>query len=334
MPRLASINPWWAVPLVAALSTTLMAVQQARVPSRADWLAAADVVRAGLQSGDGVTWAPTHADEARVTLHGLPAFRVPDVAAADLSRYDRVWLMGAFGRDFDDLPAGHRLVRRQAFGEVTLDLVEVGGERIYADLRADLERVRVSQVRGEQRVACDFWDGIGWHCMTRQTPDAARACLATPLSRQLARDPRPGRRLVEPNPWARFCGLDAWINVSRDVRVIGDEPRRCVWYHPRAGHAVRLEWPVDAARGERLVIDHGFTDAVTVARNTPSKVHPARLVARRGEVTLGEVEIAASAGWHRWEVPLIGEGPVVLELTTADHTDAHLCIDATVRGPR
>ncbi len=335
MSRSGLLNPWLVLPLVGVAAAVALAVPRARVPARAFWQAAADAARADLLPGDGVTWTPYWAGEARLALHDLPAFHLPDPAAADLARYDRVWLMGAFGVDADDLPAAQvASIDRRTFGRVTLDRVQVAGEKVHADLRAELEAVRVTRVRGAKSEACDFWDGIGWHCTLRRSPDDTRRCLATPIAQQLRRDARPGRRLIEPNPWARFCGLDAWINVSRDVRVIGEAPRRCVWYHPRAGETVRLAWPADAPRAERLVVDYGFTDPVTVARNTPSKVQPATLTARRGEATLGQRTLEAAPGWHRWTAPLAGEGPVVLEVTTSDHRDAHLCIDATLRGPR
>lgn len=313
---------WWLAPLIVALGVARIYAQRSSVPAPDDWRAAAEAVGAGLQDGDGVTWAPYWAGEGRQFLHGLPGFHLPDVEAADLARYERVWLMGAFGRDADDLPEGHRRVERQDFGEVTLDLVEVGGERVMGDLYAALETARVTR-ESRRSEACDFWDGRGWHCTLKKSPDATRRCLARPIDRRL----RDRRR--DPH-----CGLDAWLNVSRDVRVIGDFPRRCVWFHPQQGKTLRLVWP-DAPAGGSLVIDHGFSDQV-ITDHTRKEIRttPATLVVRRGEATLGEHVVTPEKGWRRWRLPAGEGGPIVIEATTESTTDAHLCIDVTVRGSR
>jgi hypothetical protein len=317
---------WWLVPALVALGVVRVAVQRAAVPATADWEAAAAVVRAGLAPGDGVAWAPYWAGEGRVFLHGLPGFHLPEIEAADLARYERVWLMGAFGRDADDLPAGHRLIARQVFGGVTLDQVQVGGERVVGDLLAALEGARVERVGGSQREACDFWDGRGGHCTLAKSPDATRACLGQPIEKRL----RDRRR--DPH-----CGLDAWLNVSRDVRVIGDHPRRCVWFHPMQGKTLRLTWP-DAPAGDSVVVDHGFADQmITDHTRKEVRTRPARLVVWRGEAgeagareQVGERVVEPVKGWHRWRLPR-GSGPLVIEASTEATVDAHLCIDVTVR---
>lgn len=321
-------NPWWLAPIAMLVAIGLLAQRRAAVPDRADWQSAAQAIAGGLASGDGVTWAPHWAGEGRLFLHGLPAFHLPALEQADLARYDRVWLMGAFGRSADDLPEGHRLVERRDFGPLTLDLVEVSGEKVLGDLRADLERVRVTRTKGSRVERCDFWDGRGWHCTLRKSPDQTRKCLGRPIEQRLR------NRRRDPH-----CGLDPWLNVSRDVRVIGDHPRRCVWFHPVGGKTLRAYWPdPPVGDGIEAVLDFGFTDKViTDHTRKETRTRPAVLRLRRGSEgpVLGEQPVSPEKGWRRWRLPLsAGEGGLTVEVETEATVDAHLCIDLTLRGPR
>lgn len=318
-------NPWLLVPLLIIGSTVALAFQQARVPSRADWSAAAASIRSELQAGDGVSFAPPHAGEARLVLHDLPAFHLGPAPQADLSRYDRVWLMGAFGQSAEDLPKGHKILKRARFGGVQLDLVEVGGPRVMADLYAELEAVRVSRVpqKGGAAQACDFWDGRSWHCELNRSPDETRACLARPVAQRLS------DRRKDPH-----CGLNPWVHVGRDVRVIGAQPRRCIWLHPMDRAQVTLEWPAEVRPGDEIVLDYGFTDQVTVDHDRPeSRTQPAQLALHQG-APLAQIEVAPVFGWHRHTVAARSGEPVRITAHTTQMVDAHLCIDLTVRRPR
>jgi hypothetical protein len=317
---------WLVPPLLVLVSTVVLAVQQARVPSLADWTAAAEAIGADLKPGDGVAFAPPHAGEARLVLHDLPAFHLGPPQLADLARYDRVWLMGAFGNDADDLPPGHALAQRRQFGAVTLDLVTVGGPKVVGDLYAELEAARVTRRHPDGREeACDFWDGRRWQCGLRQSPDLTRACLAKSIAQRLRdkqRDPH--------------CGLDPWINVGRDVRIIGAEPRRCVWLHPMDRAEVNVTWPTTAAAGDELVVDFGFTDQVIVDHDRPaSRTRPASIEVFQGDgLALGKVEVAPEPGWRRQALKLRSGEPLRLVARTQAMVDAHLCVDVTVRRGR
>jgi hypothetical protein len=312
--------------LLVLVSTVVLALQQARVPSLADWTAAADVISTGLKPGDGVAFAPTYAGEARLVLHGLPAFHLGPPEQADLSRFDRVWLMGAFGSDADDLPAGHTLSDRRRFGGVTLDLVTVGGPKVVADLYAELEAAKVSRVHPDGRAeACDFWDGAAWHCGLRQSADATRTCLGRSTAQRLRdkqRDPH--------------CGLDPWVHVGRDVRIIGAEPRRCIWLHPMDRAEVNVIWPATATAGDTLVVDFGFTDQVIFDHDRPAtRTRPATLDVFQGEgAALARIDLSPEPGWRRQEIPLRDGAPIRLAARTQAMVDAHLCVDVTVRRGR
>lgn len=325
----ARFNAWWLAPLAVLASAVAIAVQRANVPDRADWAAATGYVRAQLRPGDGVTWTPAWAGEGRLFFEGLPAFHLPDPAAADFGRYDRVWVLGAFGGGARDLPAAEaNVVDRQVFGGVTVERVQPGGDRVVGDLYAGLEGARVVRVRkGGAEQACDFWDGRGWHCDLKKAPDATRSCLGAPVRTRLQ------QRRGDPH-----CGLDPWLHVSRDVRVIGAGARRCVWFHPIAGATVEIRWP-GAPAASRLVIDYGFADPVVTDNDLKApRVKPARLTVRRGAAGIAAHEVTVEKGWRRLEVPLEGAaaaaGPMTFAIETSSSVDAHFCFDPTLRAPR
>jgi len=316
---------WLALPLLVGLTFIVGQVQSARVPSREDWANATAAIRAQRGPSDALLWAPLSQGEGRLYFDGLNAQHA-ELPTADLARWDTLWVLGSHGRSAADLTWPHRVVDAQAFGPLTLEQVRVSGERVVGELFADLERVRVSRafaVAGQIRV-CDFWSGRGWHCTLRDSPERTRECLAAPTGQRLA------RREKDPE-----CGLDPLLHVSRDVRLIGDLPRRCLWVHPVANARVVLEW-FDAPGGRALQLDFGFSDPM-VADNysRDRKVGPAQLRVMRAGRALLDVEVTPTKGWRSARVELpAGEAPLTFEVSSADPRDAHLCIDPTIRAPR
>ena len=335
--RKGRLNAWLLVPLAVLAGVGALVWQQARIPTREDWQAATAAVREELEPTDGVAWIPYWAGEGRLFLHGLPAFHLTEPEQADFARYRRVWLLGAFGHGASDLGGEHRVLRSQAFGRITLELIEVAGPRVTADLRAELDRVKVTRIDTQGReTKCDFWDGRGWWCDLRKAPEAIRTCLAQTTEARFS------QRQRDPT-----CGLPTWFDgpgrygvgrgpqpVARDARVIAEAPRRCVWFNPPPGRAVqRIEWPVTGTG--TLVLDHGFTDhAITDHGWDGTRTREAVVRVKRGGQIIKEIKALPIKGWLRTEVELAGEGPVVLEVQGASDVDAHLCIDATVRVAR
>lgn len=324
----AAVNPrayWLVLPLLVALAFVVGEVQSSRVPSRDDWAAATAMVRAQRGPSDALLWAPLSQGEGRLFFEGLNAQHA-ELPTADLARWDTVWVLGTHGRGAADLTWPHRVVDAQQFGPLSLERVRVSGERVVGDLFADLERVRVSRVfavGGEVRL-CDFWSGRGWHCALRDSAERTRACLAAPTGQRLA------RRGKDPE-----CGLDPLLHVSRDVRLIGDVPRRCLWVHPVANARVVLDW-FDAPDGSALQLDFGFSDPM-VADNykRDRKTRPARIRVTRADRVLLDLEAPAIKGWRSARVDLpAGAAPLSFEIASADPRDAHLCIDPTLRAPR
>lgn len=329
------LNPWLIAPALVALGAIMLIVQAQRVPTRAEWKAATDAIRAEIKPGEGVTFTPPWAGEGRLFLHGLPAFELIDGEPPDLARHEAVWLIGAFGHDAEDL--GLTATQRQTFGPLTLERVAVTQPRVRHDLRAELDTVRVRRVTDRRTRTCDFWDGRAWYCGVRGDHDAVRACLARPTARRFKdrrRDPR--------------CGLPAWFGgsgryrvargaqpVGRDRRVIGGSARDCVWFTPlpQKGHN-QIEWPVESRDGV-LVLHGGFTDHVLTDHMPQSfkdgLTQPATITVKRGDLELGTVVIRPEPGWHRTALALRGSGPITLSVQSDSDVNAHLCIDATVR---
>ncbi len=345
MPRVR-FNPWLMAPVLVLLALWSTISYRSQVPSRTDWSAAADHVRAQLRDGDGVAWAPYWAGEGRLSLHGLPVFQLPDVGQADLARYDRVWLLSAFGVDGDDVldripSVVHEVASSREFGAVTVTELIVRGERVVGDVYGQLESAEVSLVSKGATRACDFWDGRGWHCRLKSSADRTRACLGGSTATKLAKHRRFGRRGRSVRKGADKvaggdprCGLDRWLNVSRDVRVIGDFPRRCIWFHPHGGKTLRMTWAA-APPGDVVALEHGFADKVISdhTRGEP-RTQPATLRVYRGERLLGTRTVDPVKGWRSWRVDDQGEGPLRIEVDTVSTVDAHLCIDPTIRRAR
>ncbi len=319
------------VPLSVLIAFGFQTHMRASVPSRADWFAATEAIRAALQPEDGVTWTPYYAGEGRLFFEDLPAFHMESPEKADFSAYKRVWLLGAFGENADALPKIHSLVERKMFGRVTLDLVQVGGEQTVGSLRQGLEKTSVSY----NQKSCDFWDGSGWNCKLRRSPDQVLACLEAPIEEQLREFERnrqydPVHQRLAPLD----CGRDRKLHVSRDTRIVDDFPRRCVWIAPQKNKVMRIDWP-EAPAGE-WVLDAGLTDAVSVRRSSKQRRLTEKTwvtIAREG----GEpqkIAIEPEQAWKRWRGGTPGQGPLIMEWTTDEPEGTEVCFDLTVRAPR
>ena len=88
------------------------------------------------------------------------------------------------------------------------------------------------------------------HCIPSAEHARVQRCLAETTSSRLNRF----RRRKDPH-----CGLNPWLHVSRDHRVIGRYPRKCIWLHPVAGARTRLTWR-PKVWGRSLDLHFGFAD--------------------------------------------------------------------------
>ena len=352
-----------ALLLIPILSIFALWRQQSQVPSRDDWRGVVEEISDALQPGDRISWYPEWAGEGRLFFHGLPVDPLPYKGPVDLGHGERLWLIGAFGYDFERLQSEHplagphALLERRERGALTLELIEVREPRVIASLRDALADVEVSRtpLRGSaEQQRCTFWDGRGWHCRLRRSPAATNQCLARPLRLKHRRRAR-GRHLYQLRKRRHLpyvdCGLHPTEHVSQDIRIIGGDPRRCVWLSPHRGHRLQLRWtlPSSTPPGSQLVADYGWTDlSVRPPFSRRSEAKAVRLeLSTEGTSTgtgtgtgaaqsLPPFQWAPELGWRREARPLApGTRSVTLALSAArdDTRDGELCVSLTVRAP-
>ncbi|MGC6418488.1 MAG: hypothetical protein ACON3Z_15295 [Bradymonadia bacterium] len=314
---------WLLAPLAALLSVLSIIRYRNQVPERADWAAAVAEIKGQLKPNDGVTWAPYYMGEGRIFLRKLNAFHLADDGPVDFSRYRRVWLMATPHADIARYTDAHQVISTAEFGPLTLYLLDVQGEQVVADLYNELEDVVVTKGgKGVTKKTCDFWSGRGWYCDLKLPRKKVEACLQESTGQRLNRHRR--RRAAD-------CGLNRWLNVSRDVRAIGRTPRRCVWFHPESKRVSSIDWKPRES-GDQLVVDFGFTDQAIVHNTRPeTRTKPMTLLVKSGETVLGRKVVKPEMGWHRWRLPIQGQRQIQFEVTTASQVDAHFCFDPTIR---
>lgn len=115
-----------------------------RVPSEADWKAAAAHVRSRLQPGDGIVFAPSWADPIG-RLHLGDAVPVEEAARPDRSRQARIWEVSIRGAEHPE--AVGRVAEVRVFGRVRVRRVERRAAFVLYDFSASApDRVRVAEI--------------------------------------------------------------------------------------------------------------------------------------------------------------------------------------------
>ena len=348
------------------------------VPSRAEWSAAAAAVRAHWRVGDRVTWYPTWAEEAKLSLHGLSPLILPERGRVDLGRARRLWVLSALGYQSAQLVSDPEIITLQPLtvsatqpqieeSPVSLTLFEVGGARVQHDLIADLEhveRVHVSRrtlkpsharrarstrsIRAAENERCDLWALEGWHCAPRsaQARISVSRCLNQTLSAKLKR--RSKRRhlyTLDRRRWLPYvdCRLNPTEHVSRDWRVIGEQPRRCIWLAPHRGREVSIDWTVTAHDDDHdaLWLGWGWSDLAVRHPFRASRAEPLQLRIQRGAEIIWDRALSPDLGWSRAQLPLPPQDemgpPVPITISVRPLRgveDAALCVDLSVRRSR
>ena len=322
--------------LIAATSWSVWetATRRKSVPTRATWSAATDMVRDRLRPGDKVTWYPEWAGEARLSLHGLPILALPHRGEVDLGSATRLWVLGAFEYDGRKLARGEHLQPIQAMrelsyervslkdsGGVTVSSFSIGGEKVEDSLYDDLsDQHKVEVFRSLKRSnrslqdpmnatslheRCDLWGLEGWHCASQHRAVRQRIarCLTRPQSEQLRR--RTKRRDVytlDRRRWLPYvdCKLHPTEHVSRDWRVIGETPRRCVSMSPHQGREVEIKWwPKESDQPRMLWFSYGWEDLSVRHPFRDSRAEPIWLSIRQGSEVLIDEEVSPTMGWAR-----------------------------------
>jgi hypothetical protein len=193
-----------AAALVASLAiveTGQALLAGGRVATSQDWEDAAAEVRAGLQPGDLVTFAPRWVDQlGRAHLGDL--IPVEMAARADADRYARVWEVSIRGARAEET-AGARLVKEARHGKVRVALYEKPATAVIYDFTSHAGEARVTQSFGVAAESPCFRDGT----------QAAFRCAGTRVEqRTLEIDFRPRRGIEVPVDGTRTTHVE-WSEV-------------------------------------------------------------------------------------------------------------------------
>lgn len=338
--------------------------RRAKVPSRETWDEAVAQIKPLLKKGDLVTWYPEWAGEARLSLHGMPIILLPHHGEVDLGAAQRLWVLGAFGYDGEGLAKGDHLktlqklkrvsteqLKKDDSGAVSISLLQVIGEKMEHDLYEELSEPNKIQVfrspilHLENKEICDFWALNGWHCTSasQSLRQKIERCLQRPQSEQLKQ--RSKQRTLYTLDQRRSlpyidCHLNPTEHISRDWRMIGDSPRRCISMRPHHRREVELRWYLPQSEMDRsLWLSFGWEDLAVRHPFRASQATPIVLKVKRGTQSLFDQTLDPKLGWNREVFILSADrsaGPPV-PLSVIYHApegvkDAQFCISLDVRA--
>lgn len=231
-PRWAS--PWWLVFLgLAVAEVAALTVRVSRVPPAEDWTAAAALVRAQFDSHDAISVAPSWADPLlRLYLGDRISAKV--AGRADLSAFDRLWVLSIRGMRSAETPA-RAPDFSQIFGQVKVERFDFGPSPVVLDFVDALPNARVEYTeRGETR-ACTWQERV-----------------PGPFRGGLGAGPMPPRQRFVCNPKVP----SSWVGTTM-LEDLSLSPRRCIWQHPQGEEPVSVIYP-DVHLGTRLVLYAGL----------------------------------------------------------------------------
>lgn len=367
---------WFLIPLLTFMSFVYTLWIRASVPTRAEWGVAIEHIRSHLKEDDRITWYPEWAGEGRLFLHDLPAFYLPFKGEVDLGHARRLWVIGAFGYEGSDLLLGAHLkplqklsvISKKQLGDLSVHLLRVESGGVLASLYDDLsskDRVKVyrSAIRSKDKAVktpCQFWGLNGWHCVPQSSlkrkerrakerrAKETEKCLSRPLRERLRR--RSKRRDLYTLDRRRYlpyvdCGLHPTEHISRDERVIGEEPRQCLWFAPHHRREVELQWTIDAEtlnqqEREMLWFEWGWEDLSIRHPFRKSKAQPLHITLELDGQKLWENTLNPTYGWSREMISLTSNlkretHSISVRLRALQNVqDASLCVNMSVRSPR
>jgi len=272
------------------LSLSLSWCRECHVAEEHDLDAAAALVRGSFRAGDVIVVEPHTQVGPRQRLGDLPLREPLTLVADDLVGVSRVHLIdtGAVGSDGSSrnvLESAGAATAEQRFGRVRVTTFELSARPLLFDLRAEIERARVSAHYPDgQELPCDGYKDGRWTC---------------------PRDP-------------------GWSWVGRAVRAIDNQPRDCVWMHPvRAGGELRIELPrLPLGEGAEVVADFGFTMDASARAAAPVRV---RLMAADDVLVEQMFPVQVGWRPLRVALPPAVKQPLRLELTTTNNGVSHFC---------
>jgi hypothetical protein len=311
-PRWAS--PWWLVFLGLALAEVIaLTIRVSRVPPDDDWVAAAALVRAQLESNDAITVAPNWADPL-LRLHLGDRMSAKLSGRADLSAFERLWVLSIRGHDAPEAPAREPDFA-QVFGRVRVARYDFGPSPVVLDFVDALPSANVDYQAREGLQQCPWKERV---------PVAGRGGLGF--------GPMPPRQRFECDP----KNPNAWVG-STILEDLSLTPRRCIWQHPLGKNPLGVTFK-DVNLGTHLVLYAGLDyhrerderGAPVTMRVLIDGQETARLVHRDGE------------GFKRYEVNTTSaqkrnanaRGEVRFEVTTSNRRDRWFCWSGTVQDAR
>lgn len=182
-------SAWLALPavvlvLVAVWEIVATVRAPATVPDDAAWRAAASVVRAKMQKGDLIVFAPDWIDPVG-RLHLGDLISVDDAARMDAAKYGRIWELSIRGARSPDT-AGLTPVEITEGNGVTIRRFERAPAIVLADLR---ERLSSAKIEGGRATVLLAEVGFAPHRCIQAVPSASAPLRITfpavPLGAQL-----------------------------------------------------------------------------------------------------------------------------------------------------
>ena len=194
-PRTLAVVAAALLALLAVVETGAALTASHRVATTADWQAAAAEVRADLQPGDLIVFAPAWVDQIGRTVLG-DVIPVEMAARSDADRYARVWEVSIRGAHAPE-SAGARLVHAGDHGRVHVALYEKSSVSVLYDFTAHADEARVTQTEGAAEKPCYHDSG------------AIGRCPGSLVERRtLEIDYRPRRGILAPADNARTTHID------------------------------------------------------------------------------------------------------------------------------
>ena len=196
-PRTLAVVAAALLALLAVVETGTALTASARVATAADWQAAAAEVRADLQPGDLIVFAPQWADQVGRSVLG-DVIPVEMAARSDADRYARVWEVAIRGAHAPEI-AGARLVHGGDHGRVHVALYEKSSVSVLYDFTARADEARVTQSQGSAAAETPCYHDSG----------AIGRCPGSRVERRtLEIDYRPRRGILAPADNARTTHID------------------------------------------------------------------------------------------------------------------------------
>ena len=298
----------WLVLLGVALAEVLaLQVRIDRVPSVADFGAAARLVRQGLAEDDALAVAPAWADPLlRLSLGD----RIPSKMAgrADLAGYRRLWVLSIWGDRFPQAP-NRPADYHATVGRITVDRYDFAPSPVVYDFVDHIASARADlSVRGEKR-PCTF---------SRGKASSVRGGLGTGPAAPQDRFVCDGRR-----PWL-------WVGATV-IEDLSLQPRRCIYQHPQGEEPVSLHFD-EVPMGSRVVVYAGLD----YHQERDETGAPVMLRIRAAGKEIGRVEHHDGDGMSRSELllppALFGSRTTIsFEVTAESPNRRAFCWSATIR---